>query len=164
MESPQIGGEAGTALEASSAGTRAVTFYVLEEPSSAARLRLACRITEKAFQAGQNVLIWHTDTSELATLDELLWTFGDDRSFIPHERIVPGASCEAPVLLTTSLTPESGIDVLINLAASVPSIAERAARIIEIIDGDPARREAGRARFKVYRELGLQPLSHRVRG
>ncbi len=142
----------------------AVTFYVLEEASVPARLRLACRIAEKAFQAGQSVLVWHTDGTELATLDELLWTFGDDRSFIPHERIAPGAACEAPVLLTTSLAPAGGIDVLINLAAAVPEAAGRAARIVEIIDGDPARREAGRARFKAYRELGLQPVSHNVRG
>ena len=140
-----------------------VTFYVLEESSSTARLRLACRLTHKAFQAGCNVLIWHSDAAELAALDELLWTFGDDRTFIPHERVTPGAACEAPVLLTTSAAPETGIDVLVNLAAEVPELAERATRIVEIIDGDPSRREAGRSRFKAYRERGWQPASHSVR-
>jgi DNA polymerase III subunit chi len=141
-----------------------VTFYVVEEPSSTARLRLACRITEKAFRAGCNVLIWHTDPAELAALDELLWTFGDDRSFVPHERVTPGAACEAPVLLTNSAAPEAGIDVLINLAAEVPPLAGRAARIVEIIDGDPGRRESGRSRFRVYRERGWQPVMHNLRG
>jgi DNA polymerase III subunit chi len=142
----------------------AVTFYVLDEPSGTARLRLACRITEKAFRAGQNVLIWHTDAAELGTLDELLWTFGDDRTFIPHERVVPGAACEAPVLLTMSGAPEAGIDVLINLSAEVPELVSRAARIVEIIDGDSRRRATGRARFKIYRERGWQPVSHAIRG
>jgi DNA polymerase III subunit chi len=137
-----------------------VTFYVVDEPSSMARLRVACRITEQAFRAGQNVLIWHTDAAELATLDELLWTCGDDRTFIPHERVIPGTACEAPVLLTTGSAPEAGIDVLINLAADVPEVAARAARIVEIIDGDAGRREAGRSRFKAYRERGWQPVSH----
>ncbi len=141
----------------------AVTFYVLDEPSSTARLRLACRLTEKAFRAGNHVLIWHTDAAELAALDELLWTFGDDRTFLPHDRVSPGAVCEAPVLLTTTTAPESGIDVLINLAAEVPELAPRAARILEIIDGDGARREAGRSRFKSYRERGWQPVSHSIR-
>ena len=140
-----------------------VSFYVLEEPSSSARLRLACRIVEKAYRAGQNVLIWHTDAAELATLDELLWTFGDDRTFIPHEIVSAGAAAEAPVLLTTGAAPESGIEVLVNLASSVPPLAERAARIVEVIDGDPARREAGRARVRAYRELGCEPVSHNVR-
>jgi len=127
-----------------------------------ARLKLVCRITDKAFRAGQNVLIWHVDAGELATLDELLWTFGDDRTFVPHERVVAGTVCEAPVLLTTDAAPEGGIDVLINLAPEVPALAERAARIVEIIDGDGARREAGRLRFKSYRERGWQPVSHHV--
>jgi DNA polymerase III subunit chi len=141
-----------------------VSFYVLDEPSASARLRVACRLTEKAFRAGLNVLIWHTDAAELAMLDELLWTFGDDRTFIPHERVTPEAACEAPVLLTTGAAPAAGIDVLINLAAEVPQLAARAARIVEIIDGDAARREAGRSRFKAYRERGWQPVSHSVRG
>ena len=137
-----------------------VAFYIVDEAASTARLRVACRITEKAYRAGQNVLIWHTDAAELATLDELLWTFGDDRSFIPHERVMPGTACESPVLLTTGEAPETGIDVLINLAAAVPELAARAGRIVEIIDGDAGRREAGRARFKIYRERGWQPVSH----
>jgi DNA polymerase III subunit chi len=140
-----------------------VSFYVLDEPSSAARLRLTCRIVEKAYRAGQNVLIWHTDAAELQALDDLLWTFGDDRTFIPHELVSPRAAAEAPVLLTTGEAPESGIDVLINLSVSVPPLAERAARIIEVIDGDPERREAGRSRFRAYRELGCEPVSHNVR-
>jgi DNA polymerase III subunit chi len=139
-----------------------VSFDILEERSSAARLRLACRIIDKAYRAGQNVLVWHSDTVELATLDELLWTFGDDRSFIPHELVAPGVAAEAPVLLTTGAAPESGIDVLVNLSAAVPPLADRAARIVEVIDGDPERREAGRARFRVYRERGCEPVSHNV--
>ncbi len=182
MESAQDPGAAAATGEADAAGSRAadaagsraVTFYVLEEASSAARLKLACRITEKAFQAGQSVLIWHTDATELAMLDELLWTFGDDRSFIPHERIAPGTVCEAPVLLTTGLpttgpraagpSPARITDVLINLAADLPPITGQAARIVEIVDGDATRREAGRTRYKAYRELGLQPVTHNVRG
>ena len=142
-----------------------ISFYVLEEPSSAARLRLACRIIDKAYRAGQNVLVWHTDAAELATFDELLWTFGDDRSFIPHELVAPGVAAEAPVLLTTGAAPESGIDVLVNLSASVPppALTERSARLIEVIDGDPERRNLGRARFRAYRELGCEPVSHNVR-
>ncbi len=164
MESPQAADAPAVPGEVGAAGGRGATFYVLEEASSAARLKLACRITEKAYRARQHVLIWHTDPTELAMLDELLWTYGDDRGFIPHERIVPGTVCEAPVLLSTSIVPDGRIDVLINLAAAVPQVAAQAARIVEIIDGDPARREAGRARFKAYRELGLQPVSHNVRG
>jgi DNA polymerase-3 subunit chi len=140
-----------------------VGFYVLEEASAAARLRLACRIVDKAYRARQTVLIWHTDAEELRTLDELLWTFGDDRSFIPHDLVAPGAACEAPVLLSASAVPQGPIDVLINLAAQIPECVSQAARVVEIIDGDPARRESGRARFKSYRDRGFAPVSHNLR-
>jgi DNA polymerase-3 subunit chi len=141
-----------------------VSFYVLDAASAQERLRVACRITDKAYRAGQHVLIWHTDEQELRTLDELLWTFGDDRGFVPHELVTPTAGCEAPVLLSNGAVPDGAIDVLINLAAEIPACAARSQRIVEIIDGEPARREAGRARFKAYRERGIQPASHNLRG
>ena len=140
-----------------------VSFYVLDSGAPAARLKLACRITDKAYRAGQHVLIWHTDEAELRTLDELLWTYGDDRGFIPHELVVPQAPCEAPVLLSSGAVPDGPIDVLVNLGAQVPACAGQSLRIVEIIDGDPVRREEGRARFKAYRERGIQPVSHNVR-
>ncbi len=139
-----------------------VDFYVLAEASAAARLKVACRIAEKACLASQSVLVWHTDRGELETLDELLWTFADT-SFVPHEwlRAAGPAPPEAPVLLGTE-PPDAPMDVLINLGLSAepPPFLERIARVAEIIDGEPSRRDAGRARFKAYRQRGLSPDTH----
>lgn len=162
-EAAPTGAGAARAAAPRAAAAREVTFYVLEESSNESRLRLACRLTDKAYRAGQRVLIWHADAGELAALDDLLWTFGDDRAFVPHERLTEGASPEAPVLLAARETPPGDIDVLINLAPHVPPSASRASRIVEIVDGEPARRAAGRARFKAYRELGWALVSHNVR-
>ena len=140
----------------------AVAFYVLPGASAEARLQFACRITDKAYRSGQNVLIWHSDREELARLDELLWVSGDDRSFIPHELVAGRETCEAPVLLTHAALPPERIDVLINLAEAVPQCASRAARIVEIVDADQARRQAGRERFRAYRELGVTPATHHI--
>ena len=43
--------------------TLRVDFYVLEEASSAGRLKLACRLAEKAYLAAQVALVWHTHLS-----------------------------------------------------------------------------------------------------
>jgi len=140
-----------------------VDFYVLEEPSASGRLKLACKLAEKAYLASQSVLVWHTDPEELRILDEMLWTFGDG-SFVPHEMLGAAASpLEAPVLLSAGSAPSTSVDVIINLAADVPPCLAQTHRVAEIIDGDEARRRAGRARFKTYRELGLQPASHNIR-
>ena len=141
-----------------------VDFYVLEEASSAGRLKLACRLAEKAYLAAQVALIWHTDPQELKAFDDLLWTFMDG-SFVPHEMLVAGAAMDdVPVLLSAGAVPERRVDIIINLAPEVPACLGQTRRVAEIIDGDDARRRAGRARFKAYRDLGIQPASHNVNG
>ncbi len=146
-----------------------VDFYILEDPSPSARLKLACKLAEKAYLASQSVLVWHTDPAELRAFDEMLWTFNDG-SFVPHEALggdAPTGSpsvAEAPVLLSTSMAPAASVDIIINLAPDLPPHLPLTRRVAEIIDGDDTRRRAGRARFKAYRDLGVQPASHNIRG
>lgn len=138
-----------------------VDFYVIEETAAPARLKLACRIAEKAYLASQQTLIWHTDRKELEMLDELLWTFTDG-SFVPHEWLSADAAPEAPVLLSTASRPAGPVDMTINLAGELPPFLQLTRRVAEIIDGDETRRRAGRARFKAYRELGIEPMTHQL--
>jgi DNA polymerase-3 subunit chi len=139
-----------------------VDFYILDDPSSGARLKLACKLAEKAYLAAQSVLVWHTDPAELRAFDDLLWTFSDG-SFVPHDTLIDGTVVEAPVLLSAGVAPSANVDIIINLAADLPACLANARRVAEIIDGDDTRRRAGRARFKAYRELGVQPASHNIR-
>ncbi len=141
-----------------------VDFYVVDDASARARLGLACKLAEKAYLAAQSVLIWHTQTDEIKALDEMLWTFRDG-SFVPHETVGAAVTgSDVPVLLSALTPPSAHVDLLINLAAEVPDFIARARRVIEIIDGDEERRRAGRARFKVYRERGIQPATHNIQG
>ena len=149
-----------------------VDFYILEEPSPSGRLKVACKLAEKAYLAAQTVLIWHTDPAELRNFDELLWTFNDG-SFVPHEVLPAGGwpagvqgsvPIETPVLLSLGIAPSANVDIVINLGPELPTCLSQTRRVAEIIDGDDARRRAGRARFKAYRELGVQPASHNIRG
>jgi DNA polymerase-3 subunit chi len=138
-----------------------VTFYVVEDSTPAAQLTVACRITEKAWKAGSTVLIQHSDRDELGKLDVMLWTLGNEHSFIPHEIAGEAPRLSGiPVVLNTGTGPSEAVDVLINLTPRLPTRPELATRIIEIIDGDPARRAAGRERFKAYRERGFALEKH----
>jgi DNA polymerase III subunit chi len=102
------------------------------------------------------------DDEEARQLDELLWTFRD-RSFVPHELTAPGRTSQARVLIGT---PESAAgtdaDILINASDLMPEGPERFARIVEAVDGEPARRQAGRDRYRAYRDRGLSLESHNV--
>lgn len=158
---------ASSAAEAAQAerpgGGLRVDFYVLEEASASARLRLGCKLAEKAYLTGQRTLVWLSDAPELKAFDELLWTFMDG-SFVPHDTLGSGASPdEAPVLLSAGATAPGSFDIIINLAPEVPGCLAHTGRVAEIVDGDEARRRAGRARFKAYRDLGVQPASHNIR-
>jgi DNA polymerase-3 subunit chi len=140
-----------------------VDFYVLEESSAAGRLKLACRLAEKAYLAAQTALVWHTDVQELKAFDDMLWTFMDG-SFVPHEMLAPAASvAESTVMLSAGTAPPATVDIIINLAPDVPTCLAQTRRVAEIIDGEDSRRRAGRARFKAYRDLGIQPASHNIR-
>jgi DNA polymerase IIIc chi subunit len=135
---------------------------VSDEAGEAVRLRLACRIAEKAYLARQRVVVFSDDPALLPKIDEMLWTFGDG-SFVPHDVVTTrGATCEAPVALTSGPLPEGSPDVLINLGAAVPGCFEQFGRVAEFLDARPEVRAAGRERFKTYRAKSIEPQTHNV--
>lgn len=139
-----------------------IDFYVSEGAGADVRLRLACRIAEKAYLAKQKVVVLLEDAESLRRFDELLWTFGDG-SFVPHDTVAtPGGGCDAPVALTTGALPADHADVLLNLSAAVPPFFEQFARVAELLDGRPEVRAAGRERFKAYRARSIEPQTHNV--
>ena len=157
-------GDGSSPLAASGEWPGRVDFYILDQDSAAGRLKLACKLAEKAYLAAQTVLVWHTDPAELRAFDEMLWTFNDG-SFVPHEALpADGAWSESPVQLSSGVALSANVDIIINLAPDLPPFLPKTRRVAEIIDGDELRRRAGRARFKAYRELGVQPASHNIRG
>ncbi len=144
-----------------------VDFYVLPGDEPGARLRFACRLVEKAWLRRHRVRVQFDAGGELEVFDQMLWTFSD-RAFVPHRRA--GSADDAPppapaavVIADTDAADAADGDVLVNLAAAQPSAGDWS-RIAEVIDADAARRSRGRERFRAYRELGLEPQTHDMRG
>ena len=135
-------------------------FYVLEGGDSRERWKFACQEIERAFLADERVLVCFDTADDLARFDELLWTFAD-RSFVPHEPVTAESDWEeTPVLLSAGAAPPSPPQLIVNLSTAVPAGVASVARVIEIIDNDPGRRQAGRERFRQYRALGVEPITH----
>lgn len=142
-----------------------VDFHILRESSPAARLRLACRLAERAYRDGARVLVRLDAEAELAEMDALLWTFNDG-AFLPHDRLAAGGAPdeqEAPVALTAGALPPrlAAWPLLIDLALAQPPAAQAGQllpdRVVEIVDADEHRRRLGRERFRAYRDAGLTP-------
>jgi DNA polymerase-3 subunit chi len=137
-------------------------FYVLESSDARERWKFACLEIEKAFLADERVLVWFDSQTDLAAFDELLWTFAD-RSFVPHEPLTAESDWEeTPVLLSAAQSPAAPAQLIVNLAGGMPPGLAAAGRVVEIIDADAGRRQAGRVRFKQYRDAGIEPVTHKV--
>lgn len=135
-------------------------FYVLDGSDLRQLWRFACQEIEKAFLAEERVLVWLDNDADVAAFDDLLWTFAD-RSFVPHEPVSAESDWEeTPVLLSAGRAPATAPQVIVNLAAAAPPDLAGAVRVIDIVDADAARRHNGRLRFKHYRALGVEPVTH----
>ena len=145
----------------SSAAIR-IDFYVLEQAEPAARLRLACRLMEKALQHRHRVHALTTDERDAHDLDELLWTFRAE-SFVPHALDTNSAARDVPVTIGwNEQAAGHDADLLINLTPTVPPCFDTYQRVIEIVDASDDGRRDGRERFRFYRENGLEPQTHRI--
>jgi DNA polymerase-3 subunit chi len=141
-----------------------IDFYILDRPSTDARLTLACRLAEKAVQQDHEVLINTATDVDSARLDELLWTFSQG-SFLPHRLLTDPAGQDEgePVRIGCGLTPEEGRwDLLINLAPEVPEFFARFHRVAELVSADAENKAAARERFRYYRDRGYDLRTHHV--
>ncbi len=139
-----------------------IRFHTLNAAGGGARFRHACKLIEQAYLAGERVLVWLEDTGAAERFDQLLWTFRDG-AFVPHEPLsADPRGSQAPVQLSSaaslgSTVLDGGFTTLVNLRDAASPEALGFARIVEVLDGEAACREAGRARFRFYREAGSSP-------
>jgi len=136
-----------------------VDFYLLGK-SSAGAARLACRLALMALEKNHKVFIIAASEASGDELDELMWQYPEGR-FIPHARSGAEDSARAPVNIGTlaSLNPA---DVVINLCPVAVPQPERFARVLEIVPAADNAKEASRQKFRIYRNMGLNPRTHEI--
>ena len=136
-----------------------IDFYIVSDQSSDAWLRCACRLVEKAYTLGHRIYIRTGDEGMTAHMDDLLWMFRD-RSFIPHQRSSAAEELCA-VTLNHDTLPEHR-EVLVNLSPAVPDFYNEFERVVEVVGDDPAMKQQGRERFRVYKDKGEEPQHHEI--
>lgn len=138
-----------------------IDFYVLPAAGRGNRYQLACRVADKAHRKGHRVVIHVASDEEARHLDRLLWTF-DDQSFVPHTLLGKGDPALNPILIGDARDASDEHDVLINLAMEVPGCFARFGRLAECVDNGPGVREAGRERYRFYRDRGYPLALHEI--
>ena len=139
-----------------------IDFYVLENSDGQGRLRVACRVTEKAYRAGHRVNVLARDAEEAGVLDDLLWTFSQS-SFIPHALATPqNDEKSSPVRVSHCLPNATDIDTLISLANEPIANYTEFSRIAEVVGTAIEDKAIGRTHFRFYRDAGLIPNTHTI--
>jgi DNA polymerase-3 subunit chi len=125
------------------------------------KLAYACRLARKARGANCKIVILARDAQQMATLDEMLWTFSE-QDFLPHVKLEDPLAAQTPILLTTNDKMEAPHhEILINLSDAPPGHFARFERMFEVISADETDKSGGRERYRYYQQRGY-PLTHFV--
>jgi DNA polymerase III subunit chi len=119
----------------------------------------ACRLARKIFRAGQKAVFYHPDSAVLARFDEALWTFSE-REFIPHVRFDDPIAAHTPLWLSDQATDGPDSSLMVNLSSQTPEGFSRFDRLIELVSREPEIVQAGRARYRFYRDCGYPLQTH----
>jgi DNA polymerase III subunit chi len=124
------------------------------------KLGYTCRLVRKAVASGARVVVTG-EPEALGELDVALWTFGA-LEFIPHcsADAPPGQVARSPVVLAGQLDATPHQQVLVNLGSEVPGGFEKFERLIEVVSGDDADRQAARGRWNYYKDRGYAIVRH----
>ncbi len=140
-----------------------VDFYILDHSDEQARLRIACRLAEKAWRLSNHIYI-HATPAAAAQIDELLWSFKPD-SFIPHAQLP--ASKKTPIHIGSDFNDDGDIgthhNLLINIGTDVPRFFSRFERVAEIVTQQPQQLAVSRERFLFYKKRGYALESHHLK-
>ena len=123
------------------------------------RLQVACRLAGKATAQGKRLLIYAPDAEVAQKVDRLLWTW-PATGFVPHCPAHDPLAAQTPVLIASEAGTPEGCELLLNLGDECPPHFERFARLLEVVGTDDAGRQAGRGRYKFYRDRGYAIANH----
>jgi DNA polymerase-3 subunit chi len=141
-----------------------VDFYILGDPGLDAGLRFSCKLAAQIAKDNTPLHISVDDMQRATELDELMWDYPRHR-FLPHKIVAENigkdeTSAEDCLIHIGTQEPLVSEGVLINLGTNVPAFFGRFERVAEIVVGET--KEAGRARFRHYRERGYPLYDHHL--
>lgn len=128
------------------------------------RLHFATRLLRKAYGSGAQVLVLGP-ASLLSRLDAALWT-QEPTDFVPH-LLLRGDVDETllkatPIVLAERQDAAPHCRTVLNLGADFMADVAALDRVLEVLSSEPEQVQAGRRRYKAYREMGLDIKHHEV--
>ena len=125
------------------------------------KLQTACTLTVKALARGMRVMLLTPDAAATAHLSNLIWS-EPATGFVPHCRSGDRLAPVTPVIVDHVAEPLIHDQVLVNLCVLTPPFFSRFQRLVEIVGSEASDREAGRARYRFYRDRGYDIRTHQL--
>jgi DNA polymerase III subunit chi len=123
------------------------------------KLQFACRLTAKAVEQKNRVVIFAPQSELAKKIDHLLWTW-QATGFLPHCHARDPLASETPVLLAQDDGALPHDEVLVNLDHLQPVFFSRFQRLIEIVGCGDDDRGPARERYRFYRDRGYEIHRH----
>lgn len=123
---------------------------------ASSRLHMACHVVYKHYKAGRRLLVYSRDQVILTRFDRMLWRF-DPAAFVPHVYAGDVLEQQTPIILVPTLAHQDAPDRitwLLNLDSQAPDQAGCFQRVLEIVSGHDADRQAARERWRAYETAG----------
>jgi DNA polymerase-3 subunit chi len=136
-----------------------IDFYILDTENVDQRQLYACRLVEKAWRLGLQVLVQTPSLVSAQALDALLWAYRPE-AFVPHA-ICP-AGKNTPVHISYGDETSTHHGLLVNLCDALPPSFSRFERIAEIVTQSSDVLAASRERYRHYRDRGYAIDNHRI--
>lgn len=139
-----------------------VDVYVIESSAPEARFQVAARLLEKA--SGQGLRTWVTcsNADDANAFDQWLWTY-KATSFLPHSlaNSTPDA-LDPPIQISPNnqAPKQATFDLLLNLGDDIPLDYTTFKRTLDLVPHHA--KEAGRTRYRAYREQNAELHQHTV--
>ena len=125
------------------------------------KLQTACTLTVKALARGMRVMLLTPDAAATEHLSKLIWS-APATGFVPHCRSGDRLAPVTPVIVDHVAEPLIHDEVLVNLCALTPPFFSRFQRLVEIVGNEASDRDAGRARYRFYRDRGYDIRTHQL--
>jgi DNA polymerase-3 subunit chi len=132
------------------------------------RLRAACQVARKRYEAGQRLMVYCSDGARLTAFDRLLWAF-DDTAFVPHVLASDPLAAITPIVLTAAspvadATSAADERWLMNLDDDCPPHYDGFPRMLEIVTTEPTDVQNARQRWRAYQAAGHTLHAHDLAG
>jgi DNA polymerase-3 subunit chi len=133
-----------------------LSFYILPTENEQQRRIFCCKLIEKAYRQQCFCYLLTDSDSQSRLFDSLLWSFRPT-SFIPHQLYLGQLPAAVNGVLIGSLPPPKAWQKwVINFSSQPVNDLTNTERLLEIIDNELQRKQAGRARYRHYQQQGIK--------